>query len=204
MNRSLALLAVVIAFLAPPLSEGAIISITSQDDLNNLIVGQEVTFDLVLSGLGACEELSALGAVVEYNKSIFGSPTILTAMPIVPDVDGFWGDVFPDEFPAAVISGLYEALFANNYDLVVSDGVFFSFTLTALQPGTGEISLTDAYIYQDGIDLPAWELSSPVALPFTVNAASEGAVPEPSTLVTLLGLGAVFGAGMRRRRRPPA
>ena len=62
---------------------------TTAPDLNNLTVGQKVTFDVNLSGIGSpANNLDFLAATVQFDGGHLGTPTI-TAGSIVPDLSGF-------------------------------------------------------------------------------------------------------------------
>ena len=80
---------------------------TTAPDLNNLTVGQKVTFDVNLSGIGsAADNLDFLAATVKFDGSLLGTSTI-TPGGIVPDLTGFQSTA-----KAGLADANYDSLFA--------------------------------------------------------------------------------------------
>lgn len=167
-------------------------------DLNHLQSGQTATIDVRLSGLESGDTLSTLEATVVYDETVLGTPDIV-AGPIVPDPLNE-----PLDFLTAEKPGYAETTFltfAEESSRQIDDnGLFFSFDVTALRPGQGELIFdwTRAEMPNPadrfGPFLVSVETNAPVS--FTV-------VPEPSSVLLLGIMGAAIGGGWvgARRRR---
>jgi hypothetical protein len=157
-------------------SQAAImLSLHTDHDLDDLTVGQTVSFDVILSGLNtpAGESLDYLAAQVVFDPMVFENPIEPIAGDIVPDDTGFLGLSFDH-----LVDGSYDREFALlDPAPIVNDGVFFSFTLDVHTSGSGQVSL-------DFVD-------------YAVTPAS--VVPEPATgILFLLGAVPVILCGRRR------
>ena len=105
---------------------------------STLYAGQTGTFGVELSGLSPGQELDALAATVIYDDTLLGVPSISPGA-IVPDpLDD------PLDFVVSEMGGLADASFLtfalDSPFHITSDGMFFSFDVTALAPGAGTLS----------------------------------------------------------------
>lgn len=158
-------------------------------DLSSTPVGQAIVLDVVLSGLDTGGTLELLAATIEYDQTLWGIAEVARG-PIVPDTQGF---ITPDVPVAGMIDGVFDPLpTPSGSDQITSNGVFFSFELTALAEGTGAFAMTfsDA-LGENGLGQPIDGVSPGIAqLPFEIT------IPEPSGLVVT----AVATFGLSRRR----
>src|SRR4051794_5533059 len=68
---------------------------TTARDLNNLTVGQSISFDVNLSGInGPTDNLDLLAATVTFDGELLGTPSIHPGS-IVPDQTGFLSAAMP-------------------------------------------------------------------------------------------------------------
>jgi hypothetical protein len=180
---------------------GLIIDLSTSDNLTDIAIGQSVTLNVNLSGVLLGDELNFLGATVTYDSSRFGLPTI-NAGSIVPNP---LND--PLDFGTAPAAGIADAYFltfgTNAAEHITSNGVFFSFSATALSSGPGSFSLqfVDAGTF-DPTDpfTPITQLvDSGANLNYQVNSAS---VPEPNsaTLLCMSVIGILSRTWYRRRK----
>ncbi len=168
-------------------------------NLSSLNVGQTIEIQVSLSGLGDVgnpSQLSYLGADVGFSPVLFSTPFAVTPGALVPDP--------LVSFTAVTTTGLGGAIFDNillppPLPVITSDGVFFTFQVTALSTGSGVFSLAPPPGAFDDLG-NAVTVAVGSDLPFTVTGGG-GVIPEPSTLL-LLGLGLV-GIAWRRRRPVP-
>jgi len=160
--------------------DAATISLQSDSDLNAVLVVQQVTINVVLSGLEEGETLDYLPATVLFDSAILGSPTTPIAGPIVPDENLFFADVGES---SDFVTGLFDAC-SDPESSITSDGVFYSFSVTAAAPGSTSLS------FEPDPLLEGVTLGNPLNL--------TSVVPEPASLaIWLSGLGTL--AVLRRR-----
>jgi len=108
----------------------------SSPGLSTLRVGDTATVDVMLSGLSAGDMLKLLAAEVGFNALHFGTPSV-TSGGIIPDVAGFESDEFVD-----LAGATFDSLdTASTTDMITANGVFFSFDISAIDIGSGPISL---------------------------------------------------------------
>ena len=107
---------------------GSLVSLsTTAPDLNNLTVGQKLTLDVNLSGIGSpADNLDFLAATVKFDSSLLGTPTI-TPGSIVPDLSGF-----KSAATAGLADANYDALFAAGKP-IASNGAFYSLEFCKLR-----------------------------------------------------------------------
>jgi len=185
-SGSLAIIAFLLA--ASGARAGLTLSVAAESvDPSHLAVGQDVRFDVVLSGLNSGDQLDYLAGTVTFNSALLGSATNVTAGAIVPDPTGFVGAGFAGEADA-----FYDAVFFSATNTPISsNGVFYRFEVVTRQPGSGSLAFDlTSLAATDGTNTPV-PLGAGPALPFTIEAA--GSVPEPNSLI--LALAALAGAG---------
>jgi hypothetical protein len=108
---------------------------TTAPDLNNLTVGQKVTFDVNLSGIGSpADNLDFLAATVKFDGSLLGTSTI-TPGGIVPDLTGF-----QSTSKTGLADANYDTLFATSGKPIASNGTFYFFDATVQGTGSGRVS----------------------------------------------------------------
>ena len=180
----------VVRFALDPASSGV--------DLNNLKIGQAVTFDVVLSGLGVGSSpasLSALGVdVTVLPKALLGTPTVPAPGAIIPDSTAFFS-----ASNSGFATGTYDTATSSLSTPIdiTTNGVFFTFTARAQAAGSGKLTFTSAGGFDDSNN-PV-NVTDTATLAFKINPAS--AVPEPSTLLMALTAAACLAASRRRARR---
>lgn len=133
------LLACCALLLAGHASAGTLLfSLSSPDDLSNLIVGQSAHFDVALSGLAAGEQLVTLTGGVTFNAPLLGAPTAIQPGAIVPSP---LAD--PLDFQNVSGAGQADASFLTFSNLasaqVTSNGTFYGFDVKPLSAGSGTI-----------------------------------------------------------------
>ncbi len=165
------------------------------DDISAVSLGDTFRVDVILGGLTQGDELEYLAATVEYDDLLLSLPTI-TPGAIIPDVAGFTATELD-----GVADGFYDNLDAPPAEpMITSNGVFYSFDVTAIAAGNGvhELTFVDVYGYDaDGNEV---DIGAGRALSFTTVA--ETVIAEPTSFVVwLLALGCVGVAARRRRRR---
>ena len=184
-------------------AQSAAVTLSSPDDLTRVLVGQTVRINVNLVGLGG-GSLSGLNASVATPGLLFDAPAggsaSVVAGGIVPNADGFFGNL-DDLDPGTIFTdGVYDALEpAGN---ITADGTFFSFSVVAATPGMGVI---DFVVDNTGMPLITAAAADGSAFPLTTADPSGLAVtvlvPEPTGFAVLAG---GFGLATLRRRRAAA
>ena len=113
-----------------------VISLSSPDDLSQIVLGKALTVEVDLTGLGAGDVLEFLAAEVVYDSTQFDPPTV-AAGGIVPDVAGFEADEF-----AALAGATFDMVeTTSGTDKITANGMFFTFDITATALGSGSVSV---------------------------------------------------------------
>jgi hypothetical protein len=194
-------------------------SIASGVDLNALTPGQQVTFDVTLSGLDAAnnQALGLLGATLVFDPSLLGSPLSITAPSIsdggiVPDPAAFLTSI--DQGPSpGLADASYLFSFSNLLTPITNNGVFFQFTVAAQDPPTsGSIVFqTDQtgkqQVFAQDLSGNPFTITGGYGGPgaqadglhFTVLAATS-VVPEPSSWLAIALVGTLVGIRQVRLR----
>jgi hypothetical protein len=147
-------------------------------DLSNVVPGSMLTLSVRLSDLDAGTELDSLAATVEFDSLLLGEPAVSKGQ-IVPDP---LHD--PLDFLSLVEPGTVDAAFstlsADPAHHITENGTFYSFTVRAVGPGTGSISLD----FADGTIFNLADPASPIPLEISAGPAVPFAiVPEPGSAV---------------------
>jgi hypothetical protein len=178
-----------------------ILSLSTSADANHLQIGDSVTFDVSLSGIGSSNSdtyLSYLAATISYDNSLLSPNPVVTPGAIVPDITGFVGTGLPDAADA-----FYDGVFLASTPISDS-GTFFSFQVTATKVGSGTLSFTAAAatLASDPVQTDQFTPET-INLNFQIVGSSGVTTPEPSTLVLLISsmLGLSVRAGLRRLAR---
>jgi hypothetical protein len=164
-------------------------SVEGGGDLTNLTVGQTETIDVTLSGLVAPTNLSFLNQFIFFSDPTVLSATTPVAGSIVPNPGG--------DFTSSGGSGASGVFVGNSTNLITTNGIFFSFQVTALKAGSGTLTNNfDSAEDSKGTTVPLGAIN-----PLSYHVTSVVA-PEPSTLA-MIGSAVPLGIGwwLRRRRR---
>lgn len=166
------------------LHAGPVLNLQSASDLGNLQIGENVTLQVHLSGLGVDDALEVLAADVTFNGSLFSSP-IISMGGIIPDPSGF-----ADASGSGLASGSFDSLFtASGTDAITSEGIFFEFEVRAQQTGSGTFAIN----FADSIGSDASGASLPVAIVGTHAVLPFQIIPEPASVTLLFAAaGALF------------
>ena len=163
-------------------------------DLNNLTVGNAVTFDVVLSGLTPGDSLDYLAATVTYTDGPLSEPVITPGS--IVDPTGFLSTTGP-----GLADGSYDMWFSFTGDPITANGTFFSFEVSAESAGSGTVSFD--FVDSMGVDGSFLALETVVPgpdLPFTV--VDSGEIPEPCSVLVWAGLlSFCVGVFVTRRQR---
>lgn len=161
------------------------LDLSSSGDLLNAKVGVPVQVDVSLSELGASHSIDFLAATISFDPAILGNP-VISAGPIVPDPNppGFVGSVLP-----RAVDGSYDSLFATGAATIDSNGLFLSFFVTPIAPGSTAFTFTFADSSVDGVPT---SVTTGSRLPIIV-------VPETSSLTSsLIAIGMILLVGRRK------
>jgi hypothetical protein len=186
--------ALVVSLLLIPkcTTAGVVISIQAQGtvDLQNLVVGQVFSVDVILSGLQPAEELNYLAASITFDSTLLGDATYVVAGSIVPDLHGFAGFG-----TSGLADGNYDVLSSLSGARISSIGTLYSFSITAQQVGSDFIDIDlFSLAARDRNDLVV-TVDSGAALHYRISG---GAVPEPASWLVFSAIGLAI---MQSRRR---
>jgi len=106
--------------------------------LDQLPVGETVTFGVQLNGLSPGEELDFLAATLEYDDALLGPATVSPGgiVPNASDFSGFGGPGLAD--------GSFFTFSGASADHITADGVFYTFDVDVLAEGAGVMEVTFA------------------------------------------------------------
>ncbi len=174
---------------------------SSNSDLQNLAVGENVHVDVNLSGLAPGDQLVSLEAVVEYDSTLLDTATT-TPGPVVPNP---LSD--PLDYSALSLPGLSDVAFLtfsrDSAFVISSNGSFFSMDLPVLATGSGALTITFADAQQVDPNDPSNLLSPSITIGSPLSFDAPSSVPEPSAFI-LWSVFGLIGAGWRCRRWMPA
>lgn len=202
LNRVIpALLVALLCCATQRASAAVMLGLTTTADLNNLQIGSPVSFDVVLSNIAdsSTGDLDALGATLDWDASLLGTPIIADGA-IIPDATGIVAIGRP-----GIIDYLYDMGFAVfSFASLTNNGTFFSFTVTPQAVGSGAISFFAAsglnsdpnvnFVVPVSFNGPlAYQVRSPGG-----SGGSGGIVPEPTSGMIWCAL-ACLAAVPRRR-----
>jgi len=164
-----------------------VLTLSSPDDLTNLLVDQTVTIQVSLTGLESAQELESLSGTVEFAEAVFGLPSTPVAGDIITDAADFTPFADP-----GLADGLFFTTEAANR--ITSDGVFYSFDLTVVGAGSGTFSFQSGSLSAEiaGQQDPLFPTAGD-SLAYTV------VIPEPASAALLGIVGVILFAGRRRR-----
>lgn len=176
-----------LTLLAGPVAAGFALTLSSPDNLSNLTVGQQVTFQVTLSGADASNTLDELQTDITWLSNVFSvSPSNIIPGSIVPDLTGFSGTSVANTISA---SGLYDN-FATTVipgPSISSSGLFFSVIVKAATAGAGSVTLANQTGFQGFNQITIADNTPGGGLDFTISPAA--AVPAPPGMI-LAGSGA--------------
>jgi len=163
-------------------------------DLSNLAVGQSVTVEVTLNvGDSPTGDLGLLAATVQWNGALLGTPVISDG-PIV-DPTG----VLKTE-GLGIADYLYDNLFAISGNPISVDGLFFSFTVTALAAGSGMLEFS--FVGGDDTNFNPVNILASSGLPFSIASATPSTpVPEPASWLVWFIIAGVLALPLEVARR---
>lgn len=168
----------------PPIQAGPLLSLNSPSDLNNLVSGQKVTFEVSLSGLNAGDLLFYLSADIKYDPTIFSAPTAIDQGSIIPDASGFLGFGFSDE-----VGAIYDNIGLPPLPPITRNGTFFTFEVTAIGAGKGSVEFS--FVDSTGEDNSGSLLNPASGGALVEINVQPSSVPEPGSIALFL-----FGTGI--------
>jgi hypothetical protein len=204
-----------LASLTPRADAVPVITLSSPNDLAQLMVGDTARFDVTLQGLSTNEFIFILNSRVLFPSSLFqpvpdpNNSSGLTPGTILSPTLGTVSQVARFNELSSLTTGAATGNFQDfpNSVVISEDGLYYSFTLQAIALGSGLVQFDPtATQYFSNLSLPPNTLvplptGGPLA--FTITAAA--AVPEPSTLM-IVTLALLLGLVYSRRTlgRSPA
>jgi hypothetical protein len=153
-----------------------VFSISSQDDLSNLAVGETATFEVSLARTAGSPP-GYLLASIQYDSSVFDGPTV-AAGPIVPSLAGFDSG----GTGGGTVTATYDdSIFGTSP--ITADGIFYSFSLTRIGGMATTLSF-GSFAALDDVGAVISISTDPDSI--SVGAAPAIAVPEPASVALLL------------------
>jgi len=170
--------------------------------LDQLPVGETVTFGVQLNGLSPGEELDFLAATLEYDDALLGPATVSPGgiVPNASDFSGFGGPGLAD--------GSFFTFSGASADHITADGVFYTFDVDVLAEGAGvmEVTFADGTFFNPVDPFTPLPAAVPAGGTLNFTAVDEVAtVPEPGSAAVWLLAGSLLLVGglftsLRRRR----
>lgn len=175
------LVATVLVGLAAATSAQGQVSLSLEsggEDLSQLRVGDTATIEVRLGGLQSGQELDALSATIVYDDVLLSDP-VIAAGPILPDpLDDPWNFITLADPGHA--EGSFLTFGTDTAAHVTSNGVFFTFDITATDVGAGAFSF-------DFVDATQFNSINPFDPIYVAVDADEPlaftVVPEPVSLM---------------------
>jgi len=206
--------------MSAPASAAAVFTLSSPTDLSALTVGQDVEIDLSLSGLPFPNNTTDF--IFNLNTKILFPTSLFQAIPDPTSTSGLTAVVAPgsvfdnnvqgplqvanfnaqSSLPAGAAIGNFSESPNVNSGAIGLNGLYYSFMLKAIAPGSGSISFdpspgANQYAANEtGFNFAPLITSG--NLSFTISQAS---VPEPSSLCMLATGAAAIGHRLLVRRR---
>jgi hypothetical protein len=195
-----------LALLAVHASADPTASLDSLKDLATVKVGDIVPINVNITGLSVGSDfIFVLNTHVLFDSSLFkvvpdpSNSSGLTPGTIFFDSSQVANFNAASSYNSTSVTGNFSDSSPNSSFAINQNGLYYTFDLQAIAPGSGSISFDSAnntYAADDtGFNLAPLPTGGPLSV--TISPAS---VPEASTLA-LLGAGCAMGAGFLRKRR---
>ena len=187
--------AALVLLLAQSASAASIVSLALAADQTTVAIGQPITVRVELTGLTAGDQLDSLAATVSYDNTLLGIPTV-TAGPIVPNPRDDPLDLLISTGPG-VADVAFLTFGTAAADHITTSGIFFTFSATALAPGTVDIAVdfAGATLFNSANPGDPTVLLIEPGQPFSLTI-----VPEPHTISLAL----MFAIALQRCHRKRA
>jgi hypothetical protein len=161
-------------------------------DLNNLSVGQTVSFDVKVSGLNAGDFIDYIPVTLNFDGTLL-TLSGLNPGAIIPDTGGFSSGppVITPQAAIGLVTAQYDDLNLNPpptfFSPITSNGTFFSFSLVTQQAGQGTVSFdSTSLVGLIASDVAGNPLGGTTGADVSFNiVASAIPTPEPATLIHL-------------------
>jgi hypothetical protein len=186
-----------------PVRAAPIIGLASSSDLTQLSVGDQIHVDVTLGGVSLNELIFVLNTRELFPSSLFqviadpGNSSGLSPGPILSVASQRDSFNALSSITVSSVIGNFSDSMPTPSQAIAGNGLFYSFALRAIAPGSGVIQFNPAgTVYAS--NLSGFNLAPlPTSGPLTVSVA---AVPEPTSAV-MLGVGtlAVLAWVLRRR-----
>lgn len=179
-------------------SAGFMLTVSTSDNLTNLVAGNIVTFNVSLTNTDPFSNLNGVITTVVFDAALLGTPTNMSRGSIVPIPDNGALTLFASPGSAAFI---FDTLgIAPNPGPISNPGQLFSFQVT-VQPnvqGSGTVVFDQAGTgLFDSVNSQVGGVGFLGTNAFNVQVS---AVPEPSSLSILV---LAIGVGLASRLRKP-
>ena len=169
----------------------------------DVLVGELVSVDLVISGLGdgTAPSLGAFDLDIEFDPAVLAFNSVAFGDPILGDqldLMGWGSFTIFDGTTAGVVTLLEDS---NDEAWVLNDFQPSSFTLASLSFDTLSVGTTDLNITHIELGNADGDPVSADVTGASVSVVSSASLPEPGTFFLLVGTVAAGGYFERRRRR---